>query len=89
MPDWTYSTTSGSTWENTEEDGFYVSIPYFAQQQYEGYKQMCEQQECRWEQAYEEEMLRLEEEKRLVEELREDKRKYPLFYWRELTDGDS
>jgi len=73
----TSTSTSSSIWGSNVP--LEVTIPYYAQQQYEEYQRECERQDRAYEiqtQMWEEEM---KEEKQLIE----DKKRYPLFFLKE------
>ena len=77
MPDWAFSTTSGTDWDS--DTTFYVTIPYCSQQQYEEYRRECERQDRTYEMQMQIHEQQMEEERQLIK----DKEKYPLFFLKE------
>lgn len=80
MPYFTYNT--GTTPSTSCE---YVTISATQmQQQYEEYVRERERKDQEWARYMMEEQQRMDEERQEQERIAEDKRRHPLFYWREL-----
>jgi len=80
MPCFTFydGTSAGTEWSTASLTANQI------QQEFEEYQYQREREHQMWEQQLAEQQAQMYEGRRLAEELKEDKRKYPLFF---LKDG--
>lgn len=70
-----------SDWNS--DTSFYVTLPYYSQQQREEYEQDCERQDRIMEAQMREVEEQCFQEMKREQELAEDRKKYPLFFLKE------
>lgn len=79
MPDYFF-------YQGTSSDTEWSTVSFTATQILQDFEQsqhQREQEERVWERQWEEQQAQIQEERRLAKELKEDKKKYPLFFLKE------